>query len=467
LLIVAALLATALLAYFGTGLHPLWPLLWFAPVPVLTLAPRLGAGRAFLMAFVAWLLGQMNEWRYLTHGIQLPVPLILISFAIAAALFGLGVLLVRGFLRRGSIFLAALSFPLYLATYEYVVSITSPHSTFGNLAYTQINCLPVIQIASITGIWGISFIVFLFATTVAVLLSGVGEPRRRRALAVTVGAVVCLVLLFGEWRLRQDPPGKSVTVTCIGKDEPMALYLGSEQQALQLFREYADEVRRATPAATDVVVLPEKIGRVSENGLAEVDALFSSAAAATHAAVDLGVVRRTATVAFNSSRLYSPNGKLEVNYDKHHLLSGVEPETPGHERALIDQPSGRWGLEICKDMDFPKLSREYAGDGANLLLVPAWDFGEDGWAHGRMAILRGVENGFAIARAARNGILSVSDDRGRVLAEKATRADQFVAITTKVNVDHEATLYTKLGDWFAWICVAGFVALVLSRFLGR
>ena len=84
-----------------------------------------------------------------------------------------------------------------------------------------------------------------------------------------------------------------------------------------------------------------------------------------------------------------------------------------------------------------------------------------------MAILRGVESGFAIARAARNGILSVSDNRGRVLAEKATRPDQFVAITTKVNVDREETLYAKLGDWFAWICVAGFVVLLLSRFFRR
>ena len=67
-------------------------------------------------------------------------------------------------------------------------------------------------------------------------------------------------------------------------------------------------------------------------------------------------------------------GKLEVNYDKHHLLPGVEPETPGRERALINEPSGRWGLQICKDMDFPKLSREYAGDGANLLLVPCVGF---------------------------------------------------------------------------------------------
>jgi hypothetical protein len=49
-------------------------------------------------------------------------------------------------------------------------------------------------------------------------------------------------------------------------------------------------------------------------------------------------------------------------------------------------------------MDFPALSREYAADGANLMLVPAWDFNVDGWLHSRMAVLRAVENGFALAR---------------------------------------------------------------------
>ena len=85
----------------------------------------------------------------------------------------------------------------------------------------------------------------------------------------------------------------------------MSVYLGSEEQALELLREYADEVRHVTPTGTQIVVLPEKIGRVSQNKLGEVDALFSSAANATHAAIDLGLVRRTPSGAFNSSRLYS------------------------------------------------------------------------------------------------------------------------------------------------------------------
>jgi apolipoprotein N-acyltransferase len=252
-------------------------------------------------------------------------------------------------------------------------------------------------------------------------------------------------------------------VTLIAKDVPMSIYLGPEEQALKLLHEYADEVRRATPAGTQVVVLPEKIGRVSESALAEVDALFSSAATATHAAIVVGLVRRTPSGAFNSSRFYSPDGKLEANYDKHHLLPGIEPEKPGDKRVLLDQPSGRWGLQICKDMDFPKLSREYAGDGANLLLVPAWDFNVDRWLHARMAVLRAVENGFALARSARNGLLTLTDNRGRILAEAATVPGRFVSITGKVNVTPTATFYTRTGDWFAWLCVAMFLVLLASR----
>jgi apolipoprotein N-acyltransferase len=150
---------------------------------------------------------------------------------------------------------------------------------------------------------------------------------------------------------------------------------------------------------------------------------------------------------------------LEANYDKHHLLPGVEPEKAGDKRVLLDQPSGRWGMQICKDMDFPKLSREYAADGANLLLVPAWDFNLDRWLHSRMAVLRAVENGFALARSARNGLLTLSDNRGRILAETATAPDRFVSVTGKVNVAREETFYTRTGDWFAWLCVSAFIVL--------
>jgi len=68
-LVTAAGLVSAALSYFGTGLHPIWWLLWLAPVPVLAIASRLHGGAAFLLGFIAWLIGEMNQWNYVRHQI--------------------------------------------------------------------------------------------------------------------------------------------------------------------------------------------------------------------------------------------------------------------------------------------------------------------------------------------------------------------------------------------------------------
>jgi apolipoprotein N-acyltransferase len=459
--------ATALLAYFGTGLHPIWPLLWLAPVPALAVSPTLRPGATFLIAFVAWFIGELNQWSYFTGVLGIPLPIVIAFLVIPALLFGFGVLFTRSVLLRGSPILAALAFPGYWVTWEYLSALSSPHSTFGNLGYTQINFLPLVQVASVSGIWGLSFLVFLFASTVAVLATGIGKQSERRALALSVGALYCLVFVFGEWRLLTRPVGQAVRITLIAKDVPLSAYLGAEEQAIKLFAEYANEVTRLSPAGTQVVVLPEKIGRISENTLPQVDALFSAAASATQSAIDLGLVRRTSSRSYNSARFYSPEGKVVANYDKHHLVPGIEPEKPGTERVTLDQRSGRWGLQICKDMDFPQLSRAYAGEGANLLLVPAWDFSLDGWLHSRMAVLRAVENGFGLARCARNGLLTLADNRGRVLAEKPSSLENFVSLSGQLSLTTEKTFYTRTGDWFAWLCAGLFALLLGYRMVSR
>src|SRR6476659_462952 len=214
-LVIGAAITSAALFYFGTGLHPIWWMLWLAPVPVLAIAPRIHGITACLLGSSAWFVGEMNQWNYVRHYIELPWPIVFLYFVVPAVVFGLAVLFTRSFLRRGSVLMAALAFPVYWVTCEYLNAISSPHSTWGNLAYTQANCLPLIQIASVTGIWGVSFIVFLFAGTVAALLTGAGKPWQRRRLAIGVGLVISAVLVFGEWRLQSNSPAKSVSVTLI------------------------------------------------------------------------------------------------------------------------------------------------------------------------------------------------------------------------------------------------------------
>ena len=354
-LIAAAGIVSGTLFYFGTGLHPICWLLWLAPIPVLVIARQLRAGTAFLFAAIIWLIGEMNLWNYLTHGIELPLPLVIIFLLIPAVAFGLAILFTRSFhaarinLARGACFSLLLgglriSDRDQLASQHIRKSWLHANGRFADYSDhchhwhlgDQLHCISVCRGSPSC-------------------LIGAGKPKRRQCAGCFCrDRDWCSGVLYGIWRLHSNSTGQSSMVTLIAKDVPMSVYLGPEQQALELLQGYADEVRRATPAGTEVVVLPEKIGRLSEASLPQVDALFSSAAAATHSAIVLGMVRRTSPASFNSARFYSAAGKLEANYDKHHLLPGVEPEKPGDKRVVLDQPSGRWGLQICKDMDFPQ-----------------------------------------------------------------------------------------------------------------
>jgi apolipoprotein N-acyltransferase len=457
------------LFYFGTGLYPIWWMAWLAPVPVLAVAPRLGRWATFLLGVIAFFIGSLNRWNYFTRVVEVPLPLALVALMLPALAFGLGMLMVRAFLRRGRLVAAAFVLPCYWVSFEALTELGSPHSTFGNLGYSQMNCLPLIQLASLTGIWGISFVILLIAATGGALLSGCGSRRARMILGLTTTFLLGAVLLFGLARLWSRPSSaKTVTVTLVAKDMPLSFYIhADEKAALGLLQEYVDEIERATPSGTEVVVLPEKIVRVPENALPEVDAIFSAAAVARQTAIDLGLVRGTPEGSYNSARFYSANGKLLANYDKHHLIPGIEPERPGKRRVVLDQPTGRIGLQICKDLDFPELSREYARAGTNLLLVPAWDFQVDGWLHGRMAMLRAVEDGFALARAGRDGVLSLSDNRGRVIAEAPTVEGRFVTVTGELPLTSESTFYSRTGEWFAWVSLAGLAGLMVLLFVGR
>lgn len=166
--------------------------------------------------------------------------------------------------------------------------------------------------------------------------------------------------------------------------------------------------------------------------------------------------------------MYRPGQPL-LTYAKHHLLPPFENKfRPGTSRTTWPASTGTWGVAICKDMDFTQLSRHYGQDGAGLMLVPAWDFNIDRAWHGHIAIMRAVEDGFSLVRAAKNGYLTVTDNRGRVLAERRSDAAMpFVTLTASVPGGHSPTLFILLGDWFAWVAIAICFFALASSFRAR
>ncbi|HYK36926.1 apolipoprotein N-acyltransferase [Alloacidobacterium sp.] len=456
---------SAALFFLGTGLAPVWILTWLAAMPVLYVSSRVSAAEAFFIAAAAYALGGLNEWSY-TRTV-LPTWLVAFILLSTACVFGIAVLLFRSRVLRGKLWQAALIAPAFWVAAEYIVAIVSVHGTFGNISYSQMNFLPIVQIASVTGIWGISFCLFLFAATVAAVCSS-GPGSAKVPLSIAVAIVLVCVFGFGIWRLAATPKDSpKVKVALIASDEAENVHADTPAQAQAVFQRYAEQMKFLVEQGVQVFVLPEHSGPVTDLSQPQFDAFLGQMAKQAGAYVAVGIDRSTTNATWNQERLYSSNGSFVASYNKHHLLPHLENETPGTERTVIAEPSGKWGMEICKDMDFPRLSRQYSQDGIGLLLVPAWDFVQDGWLHGRMAVLRGVESGFSIARSAKLGILTVTDDRGRVLAERDTLNAPFATVVATVPVRHDATIYSRFGNWFAWLDLALLIVLLGLPFISR
>ncbi|WP_371405312.1 hypothetical protein OHA10_06800 [Kribbella sp. NBC_00662] len=439
---VAAALATGVLLYFGSGLHTIPALTWLAPIPVFVVAPRLGPGAAWLTAFMGWLLGLSNLARYLLGDLELPL-IVLVFLVGLAAVFGLTVLFFRGLVVRGHPVAAAFAAPALWAALDYLIATLSPHGAFTSLAYTQAEVAPINQIVSLTGPWGLSFLLLLPAAVIAA----------RKLLPIGVLVIVAAsTCLYGVVRLHGTPESAAVRIAVLsaqGADD--AGWPNAAGPAI--IERYRPMITEAARAGAKIVLLPEKIVDVRTTDLPRLSQQFQTFAASNKIELVVGL-----TVLgdgdHNRALMFHPDGAAPTSYDKHHLIPGIEPYTPGGQLATYNTS----GLMICKDLDFPALARQYGELDTSLLLVPALDFVDDGRLHSRMALLRGIENGIPIARDGSLGRLTLTDANGRIVGEIIAPANAPAVLIGELRPGIDHTLYTAWGDWFAWLC--GLIALV-------
>jgi apolipoprotein N-acyltransferase len=189
---------------------------------------------------------------------------------------------------------------------------------------------------------------------------------------------------------------------------------------------------------------------------------------------------------YNSAVLITPEGKWTARYDKVHLvpfgeyipaqsmlvfLKGIAREvgewgfTAGTERTVFDAGGQRVGTFICYESIFPDEIRQFAANGAQVLVNisnDAW-FGDYGMPaqHLNMVRMRAIENGRWVLRATNTGITAAIDPYGRV-TQSAPRK-QRLALDVGYALVTETTFYTGHGDWFGWLCVIIAMAGALVR----
>ena len=445
-----AALAGGALLYLALGLNDMWFLTGFALVPILWLAySKVPLWQLIVAAVGAWLAGQIYAFQCYASVSPLLILSGLLPLTIA---FPLALVFSRIAQRRSSALATLLAFPASWTAFEFLYGLVAPNGSYGSLAYSQMSAPLLIQSASLFGMYSITFLICLFANALAMAL----HPSLRSSRLLALGLGICaLAVVFGWARLSRPQPGGVTVGAFVDESAVLTAYRSDTLvSAVEVSTAYANAIRQAAEQGVQFAV-------TSEGGIEARrdwrDAILAPLLAVTQQTgvqiiAGVGEVKPSADLAF----ALQPKGDLRI-YAKRHLVPFVETEfTPGHSSGWLGD--GR-AVEICKDMDFPRTILADAQYGIRLMGVPAGDFGKDAWLHARMAIMRGVETGFAIVRAANEGLLTASDAQGRVIAQKHSASSGMTVLIASLPLGPGSTLYGRIGDAFAWCIVVIFLGI--------
>jgi apolipoprotein N-acyltransferase len=483
---------------FGHGI-----VAWFALTPLLLALPGVTPRRAARLAYLTGVSGAAGllYWTAITvtqyGGLSLLVGigvmlLLALAFALPNALFGWATGRACGAFGPRGLLLA----PVFWVASEILRTHTLFEFPWCLLGYSQHRLLPFIQIADLAGVYGVSFVVASASATLAY----VAWERERRGRHRASAAFLLLLVAtgaYGLFRLRQRLPESghvraAVVQASITQDEKwdpekemdnLQRHLALSEQALAEEPQLIVWPESAVPFFFDYEPLvAEPLRKLSRTN--HVWLLFGND----------DLERRAADVPrlWVGAKLLAPHGALAYRYHKNHLvpfgeyvplkplftLGGhigaqlvhrVGEFTPGSEATVATLDGHALGTFICYESIFPGLVREFSRNGAELLV----NITNDGWygttsapyQHFAMATFRAVENRKWLLRAANTGISGFVDPKGRVV--RASQLFEKRAIVGEAAFVPGLTVYARIGDAFAWLCLAVAVIAVAISFRRR
>ena len=358
---------------------------------------------------------------------------------------------------------------------------------WGTLGYSQYLQLPVIQIAELTGVHGVSFL--LVAVNAA--LAGCLLLTWRRAVAGVAAAGVLLgaTLLFGDARLEESTsrPTARVTLMQPSIEQPLKWEPRHTQETLSI---YFALTRQALAERPELLVWPETATPTILRQDASLVAALTAAAADIKAPILVGSIDAEGRPPrFRNSAFLLTDQGIVGRYDKIHLvpfgefvpLSGVigfvrdwaefiSELEPGTRTVVFPGPPAPYGVVICYEGIFPDLVREFVRNGARLMVNmtnDAW-FGRTSGPeqHLSMYPFRAVEHRLSVVRAANTGVSAFIAPTGQIIRRMNLYERGLLTETVPLRVGR--TLFTRLGDWPGLLALAvSAAALALTRWRSR
>lgn len=465
------LLLGAIFFVFGNGLRPVPFAAWLCPIFMLRFIrvqkPLWGLITALIVLIIGYFI--------LSYGIMPGMPLLVsVVIAIIVGIFIILPLLVDRLISprcRGLV--STFVYPLALTTLAYLYELAVGGS-FGLLSYTQYGNLPLTQIVSVTGIWGIGFLIIWLASIVNYAWEQeFNWLKIRNVVGIYIG-IIAMVLLFGGARLALFPPEtKTVRIASITTPGIMAQFM--ELIKLHKVPPLKDTLItldnltiKAAQFDAKIVFWQEDAAIVTKKDEAAFITHGRELARKENIYLMLGMTvllsppikeHPEIKVAENKIVLINPAGEVAFEYLKHHLVPGIESPYYVSGQGKIPTlmtPYGKISAVICYDLTFPVFINQLKSE-IDILLVPSFDWKEITPMNTYMGTFRALEHGYSLIRCTGEGLSIAVDPYGRTLSALTYfNTDEHIMISD-VPVKGIKTIYSQIGDLFAWLCVAGFV----------
>lgn len=485
----------------------LYPLTWFALLPLFIALREKDAKESFFIGCVTGLVFFLGTLYWVYHSIYyyssipgiisvLIVLLLCLSLSLYVGVFSVFFALISERSRMPALFIA----PVLWVTLEVIRTYAFTGFPWLLLGYSQYKFLSVIQIADIAGIYGVSFLIVAFNG--AVFDVAVSWPKRSRKMPlfgqshITAGVLIYILLLaasllYGVWRLNSpDEETHKIKAAIIqgNIEQDRKWDAAAQEEIIEMYKRLSLEVAAKSP---DLIVWPEaalpfvfsKASSLSEDILAFQKEIGTNLI--TGGITEKDHVEGAPALA-NSAILISSDGEVVSMYDKIHLVPFGEyvplgkffpfikklvvaagDFRPGDEYTVMEMLPAKIAGLICYEIIFPGLTRKFVNKGANVIVTitnDAW-FGKTPapYQHFSMAVFRAVENRTPVIRAANTGVSGFIDTKGRIVG----KSDIFVEakMTEELSIGSEdKTFYTKFGDLFAFLCIISSVILIANCF---
>lgn len=398
----------------------------------------------------------------------------------------------RALARRTGAVGALLAFPLAWTVLDYLNSF-GPYGSWGAAAYSQFGQQALLQLVSVTGLWGITFLMGGFATVCNMLWESGWASRPARRAAYGFAALLILVLFAGGLRLSAFPPSApTVRIASLAAkgfpsyppQDTWRRLLDRQASAADLAQISAwaktvddDLLTRADAAAqagAKIVFWSEGNANVLKADEPAFIAAGSRLAAKDHVYLGMGtavwIPDGQAKPLENKLIMIGPDGQVAWQYSKSHPVPGDEAAmldpSDGQLRS-IDTPYGRLVGAICFDADFTQTMSQVGRLQADIVLNPSNDWRAiDPW-HTQMASFRALEQGTSIIHQASHGLSAAYDYQGGQLATLDYFQSGEPTMVAAVPTRGVRTFYARWGDWFAWLSSVALLVLVVQALLAR